>query len=120
MFRAEVVILERQDLPSPDWWAEHIKRKNDGSLPLEAYHRVSQAIFEAWLKRIIQQESGICSYWGLKFESLVEYEDSVESVLSDSSTGTSLKVRSQYVVGCDGAGSRVRRSIDKRLIGGPV
>lgn len=89
-------------------------------MPLEPYQRCSQAIFEAWLKPIVQEESNISSHWGLKFESLTESDKGVESILSNPATGETIKVSTQYVVGCDGAGSRVRRSIGKSLIGGPV
>ena len=108
-----------QDLPSPDEWRSRIKEQNSGSMPREPYQRCSQAIFEAWLKPRIQAESSITSIFGMKFESLVETEDGVESYLTDAA-GESHLVKSKYVIGCDGAGSRVRRSIGGTLIGGPV
>lgn len=89
-------------------------------MPREPYQRCSQAVFEAWLKPRIQAESAIDSHFGLKFESLVESEDGVESTLVDVQTGELHLVKSQYVVGCDGAGSRVRAHIGAELVGGPV
>ncbi|KAH6685811.1 FAD binding domain-containing protein [Plectosphaerella plurivora] len=89
-------------------------------MPREPYQRCSQAIFEAWLKPRIQAEDLIDSHFGLKFESLVESEDGVESTLVDVQTCERHIVKSQYVVGCDGAGSRIRTHIGSELIGGPV
>ena len=88
-------------------------------MPREPYQRCSQAIFEAWLKPRIQAEPLITSIFGMKFDSLAETDNGVESQLTDAA-GESHVIRSKYVVGCDGAGSRVRRSIGGNLIGGPV
>jgi 2-polyprenyl-6-methoxyphenol hydroxylase-like FAD-dependent oxidoreductase len=58
--------------------------------------------------------------FGLKFESLVESADGVESTLIDVASGKTHVVTSKYVVGCDGAGSCVRRSTGMTLTGGPT
>jgi FAD-dependent monooxygenase len=88
-------------------------------MPREPYQRCSQAIFEAWLKPYIQQIPLIDSRFGWKLESLTEHEDRVESVLTDGD-GVQHTVVSKYVIGCDGAGSRVRQSLGITLTGGPV
>lgn len=88
-------------------------------MPREPYQRCSQAIFEAWLKPRIEADPLITAKFGLKFESLVETEDSVTSTLVDMS-GEKHIVKSSYVVGCDGAGSKVRHSIGISMTGGPV
>lgn len=114
--------ITKWDLPSPDSWRDRIRKQNDGSMPHQPYQRCSQAVFEAWLKPIIQAEPLIESYFGLQFQSLAE-KDTEEMVLSqllDVTSGQLHTVRSQYVIGCDGAGSRVRKSIGGQLIGGPV
>lgn len=89
-------------------------------MPREPYQRCSQAIFEAWLKKHIQQQPLIEAHFGVKFESLEESEDGVVSHVVDVATSEKRTIRSQYVAGCDGAGSRVRKSIGIDLIGGPV
>jgi 2-polyprenyl-6-methoxyphenol hydroxylase-like FAD-dependent oxidoreductase len=109
-----------QDLPSPDEWRKRIKQQNDGSMPREPYQRCSQAIFEAWLKPKIQAEPLIDSYFGMRFEGLVEEQDRVITTLIEKSSGETHTVKSKYVIGCDGAGSRVRRAIDVSLTGGPT
>ena len=88
-------------------------------MPREPYQRCSQSIFEAWLKPRIQAENLITSHFGWKFESLVETESQVECAFTDE-TGASHIVNTQYVIACDGAGSRVRRSVGISLTGGPV
>ncbi|KAL7941312.1 hypothetical protein V8C42DRAFT_355621 [Trichoderma barbatum] len=112
--------IARWKLDSVDAWRQRIKTQNDGSLPREPYQRCSQAVLEAWLKPHIQTEQHIDGHFGLKFESLTETDDGVESTLTDVATGEQHIVYSKYVVGCDGAGSRVRRSAGIGLLGGPV
>lgn len=89
-------------------------------MPREPYQRCSQALFEAWLKPTIEANPLVDCHFGLKFESLKETADGVYSLLRDTTTGQAHVVKSQYVVGCDGAGSRVRRSANINLTGGPV
>ncbi len=88
-------------------------------MPREPYQRCSQAIFEAWLKPKIQENPLIETHFGWKFESLVESSEDVEATVVDQS-GQLHKIVSQYVIGCDGAGSRVRAAIGGKLGGGPV
>jgi 2-polyprenyl-6-methoxyphenol hydroxylase-like FAD-dependent oxidoreductase len=88
-------------------------------MPREPYQRCSQAIFEAWLKPHIMAQPLITTQFGMKFESLVETEDNVISTFTTQS-GERHTVTSQYVLGCDGAGSKVRKSIGITLTGGPV
>lgn len=56
----------------------------------------------------------------MSFESLVENEDSVTCTLTENASGKTHVVKSSYVIGCDGAGSRVRRAIGVNLTGGPT
>lgn len=71
--------------------------------------RQTQTIFEAILKPLVQKEPLIQDYWGYPFESLIESDDSVLSTVRDPS-GNSIGIKSRYVLGCDGAGSKVRSS----------
>lgn len=88
-------------------------------MPREPYQRCSQAIFEAWLKPKLQANSLVETHFGWKFESLVESASQVESTVVDQS-GQRHFIRSQYVIGCDGAGSKIRTAIGSVLEGGPV
>jgi 2-polyprenyl-6-methoxyphenol hydroxylase-like FAD-dependent oxidoreductase len=108
-----------QDLPSPDAWRKRIRTNNDGSNPREPYQRCSQAIFEAWLKPQLQSNPLVATYFGWKLESMIEEKSHVESTLVDTA-GKRHVIRSQYVIGCDGAGSKVRSAVGIALKGGPV
>lgn len=88
-------------------------------MPREPYQRCSQAIFEAWLKPKLQANPLVETHFGWKFESLVESESEVESTVVDQ-VGQRHVIRSQYVIGCEGAGSKVRQAIGSVLEGGPV
>ncbi|KAK5064728.1 hypothetical protein LTR84_000562 [Exophiala bonariae] len=112
-------LIEKWDLPSPRAWREKIKNQNDGSMPREPYQRCSQAIFEAWLKPRIEADPMITARFGMKFETLTEDGKGVISSLIDQS-GERHIVRSSYVIGCDGAGSKVRQSVGITMTGGPV
>ncbi|KAM5347521.1 hypothetical protein ACJ41O_010526 [Fusarium nematophilum] len=107
-------------MPSPDGWRATIKEKNDGTQPREPYQRCSQAIFEKWFRPILEAEHLVDSRWGVKFESLEEGDDCVVSHLTDTAENKQFAVRSKYVIGCDGAGSRVRRNVGIKLLGGPL
>lgn len=104
-----------KDLPSPDQQAEQIRENRDGTMPRFPYQRCSQSIFEAWLKKIIQEEPLIDSYFGMKFETTTESTEKVLSTVTNVVTGVKHSIESQYVVGCDGANSRVRTSTGIKL-----
>ncbi|KPI37044.1 Tetracenomycin polyketide synthesis hydroxylase TcmG [Cyphellophora attinorum] len=108
-----------QGLPSPDAWRKRIRTNNDGSNPREPYQRCSQAIFEAWLKPQLQSNPLVDAYFGWKLESLTEESSHVDSTLVDTA-GNRHSIRSRYVIGCDGAGSKVRSAVGIALKGGPV
>lgn len=71
--------------------------------------RISQIIVEAWLKPVCAAEPLIDDRWGWTFQSLVEKDDHVLSTITDG-WGKEVVVKSKFVVGCDGAGSKVRLS----------
>ncbi|KAK5055272.1 hypothetical protein LTR84_013022 [Exophiala bonariae] len=85
------------------------ERLNDGTLPREPYLRCHQIPIEKWLKEKISKEEKVASFWGWKFLGLDEKDTEVISEAMDAN-GRKLKIKSAYVVGCDGAGSIVRRS----------
>ena len=89
-------------------------------MPREPYQRCSQAIFEAWLKKQILTEPLITTRYGHKFESHKEDNDAVEAEITDIENNHKYTVRSRFLVGCDGAGSRVRRDLGVGLVGGPA
>lgn len=65
------------------------------------------------------QQKSIDAHWGLKFVNATEDSEGVTSNLIDHE-GRKHVVRSQYLLGCDGGGSLVRKSAGIRMIGGPL
>ncbi|KAJ3548978.1 hypothetical protein NM208_g570 [Fusarium decemcellulare] len=112
--------ITRWDLPSVDQYRDKIAQTNDGTLPLEPWQRLSQSIFEDWLRGHCNDNPLISLRYGWKVESAQEFDDDVQAVATEVATGKQTVFKANYVVGCDGASSRVRRSLDIPLIGGPV
>jgi 2,4-dichlorophenol 6-monooxygenase len=64
-----------------------------------------QTVFEPMLVDAIS-ESGGTVWFDHELETLVQYEDGVSTTVRDRATGELISVRSQYVIGADGARSR--------------
>lgn len=107
-------------LPGVDKFRKQIRESNDGSQPLEPWQRLSQAIFEKWLKAICDADPLIDLHYGHKVESVEEGKDGAKTVVTDVDTGVSTVWKSDYMVGCDGGSSRVRKSLCFPLDGGPM
>ena len=98
---------------------ETIREENNGSHPAEPYQRCSQILFEAWMKENCIHEPLIDGQFGLKFVSSTEDDEGVTSYLEDKDGRTHV-VWSQYLAGCDGGTSTVRRSIGINTAGGAL
>lgn len=98
--------------PSPAEVERRTKEVNDGTGPWETYVRCHQIPIERWLRGLAESQSKLRSRWNCKFLGLEEGEEEVTSELK-TAEGKRVRVRSKYVVGCDGAGSLVRKSIGK-------
>lgn len=107
-------------MPSPDKQREQIKASNDGTMPQYPYRRCSQSIFEAWSKKIVQNEPLIDSYLGVKFETAEESSDRVTSIVTNTTTEVSYLISSKYVIGCDGTNNRGRTSVGIGLTSSPM
>ncbi|KAK1725890.1 FAD-binding domain-containing protein [Colletotrichum acutatum] len=112
--------LTQWDLPGVDRFRSQIQNTNDGTQPQEPWQRVSQAIFERWLKKICDDDPLIDLNYGFKIEHVEEHEGFAHTTIADVDTGERTVVRSDYVVGCDGASSRTRTSLSIPLDGGPI
>ncbi|KAF3071517.1 Tetracenomycin polyketide synthesis hydroxylase TcmG [Trichoderma lentiforme] len=108
------------DLPSAEKLNEQILTQNDGSLPLEPWMRISQVIFESWLKNVCVEDPLVDIRSGWKATSAKENNDGVEVTAIDAKTGEETTFHSRYAVGCDGANSVVRESLGIKLDGGPL
>jgi FAD-dependent monooxygenase len=112
-------ILTKWDLPSVNKFRARINEQNDGSQPREPWQRISQAIFEKWLKNICDQDSLIDLRFGWKVISVAEHADKVFTTVEAPNGGTHI-FSSLYLAGCDGGSSSVRRSLGIPIDGGPM
>jgi 2-polyprenyl-6-methoxyphenol hydroxylase-like FAD-dependent oxidoreductase len=110
--------LHRFHYPSSDQTREIIRTRNDGSQAREPGLRVSQIVIEPVLKRAIDANELIDVRFATIFERIVEQDEhGVLVELTDVKSGKPWQVRCQFLAGCDGGGSRVRRQIGIELDG---
>ena len=72
---------------------------------------IAQPQFEEVLERAVLAQPGVTLLRGREWRNSLQLTDGVTSSLQDRATGEVLKVRSRYVIACDGAGSTVRESL---------
>ena len=77
----------------------------------EMMRRCAQNQFDPILARSVQAGAHSELRYNLKFESFVQDDDDVTSTLHDLVSGQAIQVRSRYLVGCDGAGSTIRKAL---------
>ncbi|KAJ5746824.1 hypothetical protein N7520_012006 [Penicillium odoratum] len=106
-------------LPSVQQQRNYIKLNNDGSQPAEPGQRCSQIIFEAWLKRLILNKTKVVSRFGWTYVGHIENPEGIIASFTDN-TGQRRTLRGQFLVGCDGGSSRVRRSAGIKMSGGQI
>jgi 2-polyprenyl-6-methoxyphenol hydroxylase-like FAD-dependent oxidoreductase len=110
--------LHRFRYPSSAQAADLLRTQNDGSQASEAGLRVSQIVIEPVLKRAIDANPLIDVRFGTSFERLVDQDaDGVTAEIYCEDTGSTETIRCQYLAGCDGGGSRVRRQVQIALDG---
>ena len=108
----------RWRLPSVDEQRAALAKSVDGSRPGQPWQRLSQALFEKVLMERCQRDPLIDVHQGWRLESCSEIDGAVEATLvgagDDSTT-----VRAGYLIGCDGASSRVRNELGIAMTGAP-
>ncbi|MEM9085053.1 MAG: FAD-dependent monooxygenase [Pseudomonadota bacterium] len=108
--------LARFDYPSVDKARETLRSANDGTMALEPGMRVSQILLEPVLKRVLEERCeriDVRFGWGL--ESFTHTENGVTAQVKSAETGEVKTITADYLAGCDGAGSVVRRTLDIAL-----
>ncbi len=90
----------------------------DGSLPLEPYQIISQYTLEPLLKSLVEQIPNVAVKFGHELVSFSETPDAVAAQVNKTS-GESITIRAQYMVGCDGGSSVVRKQLGFRMEGEP-
>ncbi|WP_061001128.1 FAD-dependent monooxygenase [Mycolicibacterium mucogenicum] len=88
-----------------------IRACTDGTMTLEPPMRVSQAILEPALKDILETRTDVDVRYGWALQSFRQHADGVDAVINCSATGETRTVRADFLAGCDGAGSIVRRGL---------
>lgn len=110
-------VLHRFHYPSPNQRRAESRALNDGRQTLEPPMRVSQIVIEPVLKAAIDESPLIDVRFGWAFEALEQDADGVTATIRNMETGASEHIRCLYLAGCDGGGSRVRRSLGIELEG---
>ena len=110
--------LHRFRYPSSNQAAEIAARVNDGSFTSEAPLRVSQVVIEPALKAAIDAHPLIDVRFNTTFERIVKNDEAgvVVEVHANGADET-YEIECQYLAGCDGGGSRVRRQLGIELDG---
>lgn len=88
----------------------------DTSEPAEPYQLISQYTLEPLLKSIAEKLPSVTLAYGTEFVEFRQDARSVTTVLRRDDRST-YELRSDYMVGCDGGASRVRKGLDIRLRG---
>ena len=88
----------------------------DGSMPREPYQLISQYTLEPLLKSVAERLPCVTVRYGHEFVSLSQDVDGATAVVRDES-GRTFEVRAQYLVGCDGGSSPVRKQVGIQLRG---
>ena len=91
---------------------------NDGTMPLEPYQIISQYTLEPLLRSVAETIPSIAVKFGHAFESFVDEPDGVTAHIRKTN-GDRVAIRAQYLVGCDGGSSSVRKQLGFRMEGEP-
>lgn len=77
----------------------------------EMIHNIPQPVFEQFVADRLTYESNADIRKGVSFVSLRQTEDRVVTTVEERATGHKFKIKSGYVIACDGAKSKVRESL---------
>ena len=102
--------------PSVAEYQELIANTNDGSRPLEPYQLISQYTLEPLLKSVADSLPSVQVRYGCELVSYRQDKNHVTAKVKNSD-GTVSDIAAQYMVGCDGGGSNVRRALGIKLSG---
>ena len=108
--------LWRLPFPSVAQAEAEIAASPDSSLPLEPYQLISQYTLEPLLKSIAEELPSISVRYGHALTAFTDSGDQVTGHITRSD-GTTLDITADYLVGCDGGSSGVRRQLDIKLAG---
>jgi 2,4-dichlorophenol 6-monooxygenase len=110
-------------------WVTSLAGEEIGRLPFERQtgevlrftptplRNVSQHHFEGVLRETLPKAGASEVQYSQQWEGAEQDEEGVTSRVRDLATNEVHEIRSQYLIACDGAGSRVRKSLDIEMIG---
>ena len=108
--------LLRLPYPSADQARAGIRATHDGTAPLEPYQLTSQYTLEPLLKAAAEALPSVRVRFAHAFSSLEQTARSVTATVQ-SLDGETHGIEADYLVGCDGGGSAVRKALGIRLHG---
>src|SRR6202047_1711210 len=102
--------------PSVEEAQKNVRATNDGTMPLEPYQLISQYTLEPLLKSIAETIPAIDVRFGCE---LISFAQDAAGVNADVkyADGRTAKIRTRYMVGCDGGNSTVRKQLGIELEG---
>jgi 2-polyprenyl-6-methoxyphenol hydroxylase-like FAD-dependent oxidoreductase len=112
-------LLGTKSNPSAAEHRQQILSNNDGTQPLEPCMRMPQYDLEPFLKRHLEQSENVDVRFGWAVKDFVQDDSGITTTLVSSSTGEEETVRSEFLAGCDGGNSVVRKSLGIRYEGTP-
>lgn len=101
--------------PSVEAARRAIAATNDGSMPLEPYQLISQYTLEPLLKGVAESLPSVTVRYGCEFMSFAQ--DAAGVTVTARAGGGTETLRAQYLVGCDGGASPVRKQLGIPLRG---
>jgi 2-polyprenyl-6-methoxyphenol hydroxylase-like FAD-dependent oxidoreductase len=86
----------------------------------EPPHRINQIYMEPVLFAHAAETNGLTILNRTTFENFEERDDGIVTTARDLDTDTPFQIEAEFIVGCDGARSLVRKAIDATLEGTPI
>lgn len=102
--------------PSADDARRDIAKIDDGSAPCEPYQLISQYTLEPLLKSVAETLPSVTVRYGCEFVSLAQDARGVTATVQ-TTDGKTETLSAQYLVGCDGGASPVRKQLGISLRG---
>ncbi len=108
--------LMRNSRPSVVEMKQKDRRRSDGTAPAEPYQVISQYTLEPLLKSVAERTPGVTVRFGCELVSFEELADHVSLTIREAD-GQEQRLTAEYLAGCDGASSEVRRGLGYQLEG---
>jgi 2-polyprenyl-6-methoxyphenol hydroxylase-like FAD-dependent oxidoreductase len=107
----------RWHYPSVDEMREWMARTNDGTAPAQAWQRATQIEVEKVLMQRCLADDNIEVLRPWRVGEIAQDDDGVDVTITSPVGAADVTLRADYLVGCDGAGSRVRRAMGLTMEG---